>query len=113
MVSDPSTTEPQAERQRRTSRVLLNVGLLVECKENARFPFQEESHTLVVNEHGALIVLANPVEEGQKLIITNQRTGEAQECRVEYVGPSHGGKTQVGLAFERSAPGFWQLHFPS
>ena len=80
--------------------------------DGSRYAFQEETHTLVVNAHGSLIVLANPVNEGQDLIITNQRAGNMQKCRVAFVGPFHGSKSQVGLAFERPAPGLWQVHFP-
>jgi hypothetical protein len=75
-------------------------------------PFEEETNTLVVNAHGALILLANPVARGQVLAITNCATRQKLTCRVAYLEPTQGGRTQVGIEFTQPSPGFWQINFP-
>ncbi len=97
---------------RRSGRVLLNVPVIVQGEGADSQPFQEETHTLVVNVHGALITLATRVEEGKELAVTNKNTQHVEVCRVTYLGPTHAGKTQVGIEFRRPAPNFWQILFP-
>jgi hypothetical protein len=79
---------------------------------NKYLPFQEETQTLVVNVHGAMIALAASVAKGQTLRVKNRVTQEDQECKVVYLGPASGGKAQVGLDFTSDAPDFWRIAFP-
>jgi hypothetical protein len=74
--------------------------------------FEEDTHTLVVNLHGALIVLAAKVVKGQKLRLTNRATKEEQPCRVASVNPPAGGKAQIGVEFLKPSPDFWRISFP-
>jgi hypothetical protein len=50
--------------------------------------FEEETNTLVVNVHGALISLAAKVVKGQKLRLKNRATQQEQVCRVANLGPT-------------------------
>jgi hypothetical protein len=52
------------------------------------------------------------VVKGQKLRLTNRATRAEQLCRVASVGPTSGGKAQVGLEFLKPFPDFWQISFP-
>ena len=97
---------------RRSERVLLNVPVVIQGEGADSQPFQEDTHTLVVNAHGALITLATRVEEGKELAVTNKNTQQVEVCRVTYLGPTHAGKTQVGIEFKRPARDFWQISFP-
>jgi len=72
----------------------------------------EETHTLIVNAHGALIQLALTVEIGQLLGIKNMQTMEELVCRVVHLGPDHPGKREVGIEFELASPRFWRIAFP-
>jgi hypothetical protein len=111
-----------ADERRRSSRILLNLELLVECQaEGGQILFREETYTKIISLFGTLIVLANSVEKDQKLILTNP-SGAKKECRVVYLGPIRGEKGEVGLAFDAPAadfwrtgpaPHFWQMFFPS
>lgn len=74
--------------------------------------FDEETHTLVVNAHGALVTLVAPVAQGQTLTITNKATLQKLECRAVFIGPAQGGKTQVGVEFAEPSSPFWQINFP-
>lgn len=98
--------------RRRSMRVLLSVPIQVSGKTAGNQDFKEETRTLVVNAHGALISVAAPVKSGQTITIANSATQQSLECRVVHVGAAQGGKTQLGIEFERPSPKFWQIDFP-
>jgi len=110
MNEDANKKDSPAETgtPRRSERVLLNVPILVQGGTTSRQPFQEETHTLVVNAHGALITMATQVRPGDTLMILNKNTQEVELCRVAFLGPTHAGKTQVGIEFTRPAANFWR-----
>jgi len=97
--------------RRRSQRVLLSMPVLVQGEAEGAQSILEETETLVVNTHGALIALAMKVEFHQPLLLKNQRSQEEQPCRVVYLGPPAGGKKQVGVEFTRPAPHFWHFAF--
>jgi len=72
----------------------------------------EETQTLIVNAHGALIQLALTVEVGQLLGIKNLQTMEQLVCRVVHLGPDQLGKREVGIEYEVPSPRFWRVTFP-
>jgi hypothetical protein len=110
---NPTTGGPESIR-RRSQRVFVSVAITVHnecgCKDTA---FTEETHTLAVNAHGALIGLAAKIEKGQILRLKNRATLEEQVCKVVYLGPALGGKAQIGVEFTSRAPDFWRIAFPS
>ncbi len=93
-------------------RVLLSVTVLVQGTSQEEQNFEEETSTLVVNAHGALISLAAPVAPGQLLMITNTTTKESLPCSVVYVGNIEGGKAQIGVEFVNPSAEFWRISFP-
>jgi hypothetical protein len=97
---------------RRSERVFLRVPILVRGQAENDSSLSEESHTLVVNAHGALIVLAMKVRPGQGLLLRNKVSGEGQECRVIHVGDQHASKNELAIAFTQPAPHFWHIDFP-
>ena len=100
--------------RRRSQRVILTLGVTVraDATSSKAASFVEETHTLVVNLHGALIVLAGKVAKGQKLWLTNRATQEEQVCRVANVYATPDGKAQIGLEFLKPSPDFWRISFP-
>jgi hypothetical protein len=108
----PFLTGSDATR-RRSQRVILTLPVTVRTldgpKDNS---FEEETHTLVLNVHGALVLLAGRVKKGQKLLLTNRVTKEEQPCRVARLGPTSGGKAQIGVEFLKPSPDFWHISFP-
>ncbi|HTZ98841.1 MAG TPA: hypothetical protein VMB02_00825 [Candidatus Aquilonibacter sp.] len=98
--------------RRRSMRVLLSVPIRVAGKTAANEEFEEQTRTLVVNAHGALISLQTPVVANQSVSIGNKATNEWRECRIVHVGTQSGGKMQVGIEFLKASPSFWQIDFP-
>jgi hypothetical protein len=99
--------------RRRSQRVILTLAVTVRIVDGPKDTFfEEETHTLVVNVHGALVLLAGRVKKGQKLLLKNRATKEEQMCRVASFGPTSGGKTQVGIEFLKPSPDFWHISFP-
>jgi hypothetical protein len=105
-----STAGPDANR-RRSQRVILSVPVSV-SGTGPKGKFTEETKTLVVNAHGALITLAAKVTQNQQLELKSASNPEPQSCKVVYIGPSVQGQTQVGVEFLKPAPHFWHVAFP-
>ena len=93
-------------------RVLLSVPIFVSGKSANKEEFKEETRTLVVNAHGALIALATNVIAQQNITLSNKATQQSIECRVVHIGGAQGGKSQVGVEFIKPSGKFWQLDFP-
>ena len=91
--------------------MILSVPVTV-SGESPKGKFTEETKTLVVNAHGALINLAAKVSQGQQLEVKSVTNPEPQVCKVVYIGPTVQGQTQVGVEFTKPAPHFWHVAFP-
>ena len=99
--------------RRRSQRVILSLRVIVRTEDGPKATsFEEETHTLIVNAHGALIALKSKVAKGQKLRLTNRATKAEQVCRVANLGPTSEGKAQIGIEFLKPSPDFWQISFP-
>jgi hypothetical protein len=109
-VNTWSTSGPDANR-RRSQRVILSVPVSV-SGQSPKGQFTEETKTLVVNAHGALVTLAAKVSQGQQLELKSVTNPEKQSCKVVYIGPTVQGQTQVGIEFLKPAPHFWHVAFP-
>jgi hypothetical protein len=92
--------------------VLLRISVQVRAQFEGEPALVEDSSTLVVNAHGALIALAMRVRAGQKLVLRNWNTAKEMDCRVVHVRYKPGDKSEVGIAFGFPNPGFWNLDFP-
>lgn len=97
---------------RRSQRACLSVPIEVLKKAAGKNPGAEESRTLVVSAHGALLVLGLPVKAEDLLTLKHSKTGEEVSCRVVNVGPDQSGKREVGVEFEYPCPRFWRIAFP-
>ncbi len=107
----PTKEAPKSYSRRRSQRLFLQVPVTVR-READSGGFTEETVTMVVNAHGALVAVAAAVQLGETLLIKNKVTGEEQPCRVAYLASPVSGKVQVGLEFIQSAPLFWRISFP-
>jgi len=111
MGQETSHDRSEAAR-RRSQRVLLTLPILVQGQAADGSPRTEDTRTLVVNAHGALIALAMRVDYGQKLLLRNLKSKEEQRCTVVYLGPAEGAQMHVGIEFIQPTPRFWQVGFP-
>jgi hypothetical protein len=100
--------------RRKTQRVLVRVPVRVSQHTPAHF--NEETHTLSLNAHGALILLSTSVGKGQRLELLNVATGDKAECIVAYLGQRQGDRIgdriEVGVEFILPNPNFWHVAFP-
>ena len=95
--------------KRRSERVLLDVPLIVRGQAADKKAFREETFTLTVSAHGALILMNSRVELGQKLVLRKAKTAVECEANVTFLGPPYAGLSTVGVEFERPSPEFWPV----
>ena len=107
----PKGPEPTVNN-RRSQRILLRIQIKVIAQFGDGQSLTEDTATLEVNAHGALISLAMKVRPGQKILVRNWGTSKEQECRVVHVREKPGGKNEVGVAFTAAMPKFWNVSFP-
>ncbi|HEV2522010.1 MAG TPA: PilZ domain-containing protein [Candidatus Acidoferrales bacterium] len=111
-TGNPIQGGPESSR-RRSQRVILSLPISVRTEGGPQSAsFEEKTHTLVVNAHGALIALAGKVNKGQRLRLINVSTQAEELCRVVHLGSPAGDKIQVGVEFLKPSPDFWHIAFP-
>jgi hypothetical protein len=98
--------------QRRSQRVMLKVSLVVLAQGPDNRMISEETRTVTVSAHGALVLMTAKVSVGQLLTLRNSTTEEEVLCRVAYVNPHVGEKKEVGLDFMKPCPRSWRISFP-
>lgn len=98
---------------RRSKRLVLSIPVHIFGQDVFRETFNEFTQMASVNAHGGSFALAARVEEGQRILLVNKRTGEEQECQVKHVGSVQNGKWTVGIEFVKPVENFWKIHFPA
>jgi hypothetical protein len=101
MGNTPNTSVGAGAR-RRSQRVLMQVAVRIRGIDAQGKQVDEETETLAINAHGALVLL-------------NARftsTQEDQDCHVAFLGPVRAGKAEIGLEFTSPVPNFWRVAFP-
>ena len=109
MAVEP-TPDNRAAYQRRSRRIRIRLRVAVRFQDKTSLP--EQTHTITVNAHGALILLATPVSVDQFVVLENPKLGQEILCRITTLGPNFMGKAQVALEFIKPSPGFWGLESP-
>lgn len=96
--------------RRRAERVAMRVPVFVYGHGLRNQPFHEESSSINVNLHGALLLLSRRVKSGQELLLTNPATHAEQACRVIFFKHKKKKRSvEVGVAFTEPAPAFWTM----
>ena len=101
-----------AHNRRRSQRLYLQVHVVLQGKLGKKTPFREETHTSVVNAHGALVEVSASIDQGQIVSLQNVRTAETVDCTVKLVTPSGAGKFNAALEFVKPNAEFWRISFP-
>lgn len=112
MSSVPSKGPGSLADKRRSQRILLRIQIKVTAKFADGMSIAEDTTTLEVNAHGALIALAMKVRTDQKIVVRNYGTAKEQECQVVNIRESLGGKNEVGISFPAAMARFWNVDFP-
>ena len=111
MGQEPGSSSHPGPR-RRSQRVLMQVAVRIRGNDAQGKAFEEETSTLAINAHGALIPLQARVTSGSKVLMQHNGTKQEQECHVVFLGPVRSGKSEVGLEFTVACPTFWRVAFP-
>jgi hypothetical protein len=111
-MAQGSTSSVNPVARRRSQRVLMQVPVRVRGTDSQGKEFEEETETLAINAHGALILVSARVTSGSKMQMQHKRTEEEQECHVVFLGPVRTGKSEIGLEFSEPRPTFWRVAFP-
>jgi hypothetical protein len=108
----PPSGRGDHDAQRRSQRVMLRVSVVILAHGADNKRVSEETRTVTVNAHGAMILLGMKVSIGEVLLLRNLGTGEEVSCRVVYLSPHQSEKREVGVDFMKPCPGFWRISFP-
>src|SRR5579885_3546162 len=96
----------KGKAQRRSQRILLAIRVVVAGERPDGQKFSETALTQVVNAHGGLISIKEPLQAGQMVIVQHAKTGEKVTCRVVDVTSRPEGIYEVGIAFSEASPHF-------
>ncbi len=99
--------ELRPELRRRSKRIKVRVAVAVRSQDKKSLT--ESTHTITVNAHGALLILAMQVAVNHFIVLENHATKKELLCRVAHVGATFMGKSQVAVEFIRPDPDFWGL----
>ena len=96
--------------QRRTRRARVKIPLLIYGNTPEDSPFIEETHTIEINAHGALVAMKTTLPPGERLFLTNETNDRTQECIVLAARARQGQDVDdaVAVAFSTPAPWFWR-----
>lgn len=107
----PPNGDVRPELKRRSQRVRARIPIVVRVQDS-KHGKPEQTQTMIVNAHGALIILSTPVSANQFIIVENPKTKQELLCRVAKLGPTFMGKTQVAVEFIKPSPDFWGMDSP-
>ena len=108
----PAETQMNPVERRRSERSPLGLPVAVRGTSLNMRPFQEETVTLSVSPHGALVELATTVTLGQPLFLWNPQTQNEAQALVTRLGSPRGTRAQVGVEFVRPDEDFWSAERP-
>ncbi len=97
---------------RRSARVLLDVPLLIWGESPDQHTFREETFTVTVSAHGALVMLAAKVSLGQRVMLRKLTDAVELGGKIAYTGMPYAGLTQVAIELDRPSPEFWPVSQP-
>jgi len=101
-----------ASNRRRSQRALMTIPIRVSGQNALGSPFEEETQTLAISAHGALILVSTQVYRGQRLTLSNVQAKAALECVVAHIDRHQSDHPQVGVEFMLPNPIFWHVAFP-
>lgn len=99
--------DDRPELRRRSKRVKMRVAVNVRLQ--GKNPVAESTHTMVINAHGCLLILAMRLHLDCFIVVENPATKKELLGRVVHIGDSFMGKTQVAVEFIRPDPEFWGI----
>jgi hypothetical protein len=101
-----------AANRRRSQRVLMKLPVRVSGQGSGASFFEEDTYTLAISVHGALIAVTAPVYRGQRFTLSNMQTKATLECVVAHIDKTPGEQTRIGVEFMLPNQTFWRVAFP-
>ena len=111
-INESRETSWLANNRRRSQRVLMKVPVRVGLHAGNAALSEEDTHTLAVSAHGALIAVSAPLYRGQRLTLSNPQTKGSLECVVAHIDKFPDEQVRVGVEFLLPNPTFWHVAFP-
>jgi hypothetical protein len=111
-VSTPIEHSGMNGNQRRSQRILISASIRVSGMDPAGAVFEENTSTIVVNAHGALILLKEKVWIGQTVQMQHVASLEEIDCIVKGMNPEPDGLPEIAIEFQKPSPRFWHISFP-
>lgn len=111
-IAESRETSWLAANRRRSQRVLMRIPVRISSQAGAAVFLEEDTYTLAISAHGALLVVAAPVYRGQRFTLSNVQTNDSLECIVAHVDKTPGEQTRVGVEFMMPNQTFWRVAFP-
>jgi hypothetical protein len=97
--------------RRRTTRVYLEIPLIVRCRLPEGETIDLKASTYIVSAHGALVLMDTPLMPGQTVKIYNEHTSCSTDCVVTSLREKRE-RRFVGMAFVHPNIDFWHVVFP-
>jgi DNA-binding response OmpR family regulator len=92
--------------RRRSPRFLLRVPIVVRGESVDKKSFSEETATVDVSAHGAVVPLTTKVALGQTVTLVDPQNWDERVVRITRFVSSCGPLTQIGVEFSKAAPEF-------
>lgn len=96
--------------RRLTRRVQVQIPLSVQAQCLGSDSICEVTRTISINAHGGLMsipVPAQPVQPGQRLLVTNHGNEQTQEAVVVWARAKGPSNMKIGFRFSSAKPQFW------
>jgi len=105
-------SKPANEGATRTQPVALEIPVTVNGARTVegsdkRVPFSETTQTVLLFPHGAVVKVATPLNSGQLVFLTNEKSKKEVVCQVVKSKTSGTAGAYVELQFTEPSPGFW------
>ena len=111
-IAESRETSWLANNRRRSQRVLMKIPVRVGLHAGNAALSEEDTFTLAVSAHGALIAVSAPLYRGQRLTLSNPQTKDSLECVVAHIDKFPDEQVKVGVEFLLPNPTFWHVAFP-
>jgi hypothetical protein len=106
------STEARQSNKRRSTRVVIDFPVTVFGQNLEGKIFVEETKTVTVNAHGALIILKTNIDPQKPVLLANTKIGLEVQCHIAFRKDSKKDEFEVGLEFTNPHPKFWGMNFP-
>jgi hypothetical protein len=113
--NDPSrsarTASPRIDR-RRSQRALLRVGVTLHFTKEGKAETCKV-YTVNVSAYGALVICPQSLPLNTRVVLEHNATRDQVTCHVARLKRASTEGFEIGVEFEKQAPDFWKMSFPS